>query len=88
MKQSKYTIDCFTPQNAGTLYPENSYHADDPEGVAKVIQDCTRKTAGIYLVQVYINIKEDICYDCMGDGLFEGIACDTCHGKGHIEVEA
>ena len=56
---SKYTVDVFTPEWVDTKFPPNTYDAETPEECAKIIKNCTRKAAGIRLVQVWIDEPEE-----------------------------
>ena len=55
----KYSVDVFTPQSVGTVFPENSYDADDVDEVSRIIHNCTREIAGVSKVEVWINEPDD-----------------------------
>jgi hypothetical protein len=56
----KVTIDCFTIESAEIGgHPENTYDADNPEELARVLHNVTRKIAGIAKVEVYIDEGHD-----------------------------
>ena len=52
--ENKYCVDIFTPNSARTFFPENSYQVDTVEECAEIIRNCSRPTAGIAKVEVWI----------------------------------
>jgi hypothetical protein len=56
---AKYKVNVFTPRTVNTEYPENSYYVNTTKDVADIISNCTRKVAGIRMVQVWIDEPDD-----------------------------
>ena len=57
---AKFDVDCFTEKSLPEPgFPENSYEAATVLEAAAIIHNCTRKTAGIKMVQVWIREPDD-----------------------------
>jgi hypothetical protein len=56
----KVTIDCFTISSAEIGgHPENTYDADNPEELARIIHNVTRKIAGLAKIEIFIEEGHD-----------------------------
>jgi|SaaInlLV_10m_DNA_3_1039740.scaffolds.fasta_scaffold58665_1 hypothetical protein len=57
---SKFTVDCFTEKSLPEPgFPENTYEAATVLEAAAVVHNCTRKQAGIRMVQIWIEEPDD-----------------------------
>jgi hypothetical protein len=59
---SAYAVHCFTAATAAAgLFPESSYEADSPEGVAEIVRNCSREVSGIVRIVIEINGARGPC---------------------------
>ena len=54
-KSPSFVVDAFTSDSVGTRFPENTWDANSVEEVARMLHNCSRKIAGIRMIQVWIN---------------------------------